>query len=170
MGSKQTDSPLLTELLAVHEWLRRDLRQCREIARDVRAGAAATLVKARIQQLRTTGPLWQLRANCLQYCALVQNHHRLEDVMLFPAMRRYAPSLAKVIDRLERDHEEVADLLKEVATAADGLTDSAGDGPHERLATGLDRLAEHLLEHLELEERTLAPVFIQHKLRPDHLS
>ncbi|GLH96539.1 hemerythrin domain-containing protein [Phytohabitans aurantiacus] len=162
-------SPLLAELLRVHDWLRRDLRQCQEIARATREGAAAVRVREQVRELETSGPLWRLRANCLQYCALVHSHHRLEDDVLFPAMRRYAPELGKLVDRLERDHREVAALLDRVTTAAEALTGPRPDDVRARLAAALDRLAEHLLEHLELEEKTLAPVLIKHQLRPEDL-
>ncbi|RJL32191.1 hemerythrin domain-containing protein [Bailinhaonella thermotolerans] len=159
------DSPLMAELLWVHDWIRRDLRRCQELARAVRAGAAADQVRAEVRELRTAGPLWRLRAGCLRYCALVHHHHRLEDAHMFPALRRYAPELATTLDRLERDHAEVSDVLDEVEAATETL---AGDGG-ERLAAALDRLADHLLDHLDREERAVAPVFARNRLTMDDL-
>jgi len=156
-------NPLLAELEAIHRVLRNDLRACRRLAREAASGAAAAELRKGLAQLDSRGLLFQLRANCLGYCQLVHRHHGAEDLALFPAVRRDAPHLASVLDRLEADHRTVSDLLDEVESAVDTLDDH-GDGAAPvdmgrfRLITALTTLSTHLLEHLDREEEALAPV------------
>ncbi len=151
---------LLEELKWVHGLVRRDLQTCRELAADVAGGASAGDVRARVEALATRGPLWELRTNCLRYCRFVHSHHGLEDVLLFPAVRKYAPSLSPVVDKLEADHGKVSDLLDAVEGAARQLA-TPDEGPARRLLVeALEELSRHLLEHLEYEEDNLAPVLL----------
>jgi hypothetical protein len=158
--------------------LRRDLQACLELAASVAGGAPSADARAGIESLQTNGPLFQLRASCLQYCSVLHRHHSLEDAVLFPAIRRDAAHLGPALDRLEDDHRRVSGLLDEVEAAAGDLvaavdTPTAGDIPaagdtraagesndvaaRERLAGALTELAGHLTEHLDFEEAALAP-------------
>ncbi|MDX3074143.1 hemerythrin domain-containing protein [Streptomyces sp. NPDC088354] len=153
---------VLSELKWVHEHLRRDLRACRELAADVSAGAPAAEVQARVHDLRTRGPLFQLKVNCLQACTFVHRHHALESASLFPAVRSRAPGMNPVVDKLEADHRSVSGLADAVEAAAHALT-HGGETAEERtrLADALDRLSEFLLAHLAYEETSLAPLLSQ---------
>ncbi len=143
---------LFDELLWVHGMIRRDLEAVRELARATADGAPASDVRRELAALRTNGPLWRLKVNCLQYCRFVHAHHGAEDRMLFPALRAADPGLGEVIERLEADHRRVSDLLDEVEARADALSESEEAETRARLAGALDELATHLLEHLTFEE------------------
>ena len=144
------DGPLLRELKWVHSHIRRDLVTVRELSRRVTEGEEAAAIREGITDLKTNGPLWQLRFSCLNYCRFVHTHHNVEDAAIFPALRDRDQALGPVIDRLESDHREVSDLLDDVEREARGPLDHEA-AARERLAAGLDRLAEHLLEHLDYE-------------------
>lgn len=73
---------------------------------------------------------------------------------MFPSVRRVAPELGPVIDRLERDHREVAQLLVAVEGAAMAVE---AEGGRERLVVALGSLGTTLLDHLAREERDLEP-------------
>jgi ElaB/YqjD/DUF883 family membrane-anchored ribosome-binding protein len=148
---------LFQELLWVHGLIRRDLAVVERLADDVRSGATAADVNSGLRELQTTGPLWQLRVNCLQYCRFVHLHHRLEDRALFPALREVDPGIDRVVDRLEADHREVSDLLDRVEQAAGELADDAGAAVRDRVAERLSALRDHLLSHLDFEERQAGP-------------
>ena len=100
---------------------RAELQTCRDLAADIADGAPADEVRSRVGALQRRGPLWQLRMNCLRYCRFVHGHHGHEDVLLFPAVRSYAPGLNDVVDKLESDHRRVSDLLDTVEDAAQQL-------------------------------------------------
>jgi len=148
---------LFDELLWVHGMIRRDLATVRDLAGRVTNGLSPDEVAAELERLRTSGPLWKLKAGCLQYCRFVHSHHGAEDAMLFPALRRVDPQLAPIVDRLEADHRRVSDLLDTVEAAAAALDGDEEAEARARVAGALDELAAHLLEHLELEERSVGP-------------
>lgn len=122
-------------LLAIHEMFRRELGVVR---REVAAGGATLAA--------------QLRVNCLAFCAGLHNHHRGEDLGLFPAVAAADPELAPVIARLGEEHEVIAGLVDDLRTAitADG-TDPA------EVTVRVDRLIADLEEHLRYEEEHLIP-------------
>jgi hypothetical protein len=158
------DGPLFKELLWVHGVVRRDLETVRGLVADVLDGAPAAEVRERVEALKTSGPLWQLRMNCLHYCRFVHSHHNHEDALLFPAIREHE-GMNPVVDRLEADHRRVSDLLDEVEEAVKGpLEDDAS--ARVRVASGLEDLATHLLEHLDYEEEAIGPVLNQWEAWP----
>jgi hypothetical protein len=137
--------------------LRRDLSIVRELADRVDGGLAADDVRAELRRLETTSPLWRLRVSCLQYCRFVHGHHRLEDIALFPAIRRSDPELGSVVDRLQADHRRVSELLDKVEQAADALSETGAGAGRERVTAALRELGSHLLAHLDLEEESVGP-------------
>lgn len=148
-------NPLFEELLWVHGMIRRDLETVQRLAADVDDGLAAPEVAGRLEELKTNGPLWRLKVNCLHYCRFVHSHHRLEDVALFPAIRRIDPGLDSVVEKLEADHRAVAERLGEVERGAEALTEDDGGDARRALSAALERLATTLLDHLSFEEREL---------------
>ena len=148
---------LFEELLWVHGVLRRDLDRVERLAGEVAAGLPGAVLEAELGELKTSGPLWQLKVNCLRYCRFVHLHHSLEDALLFPALRDADPAIAPVVDRLEADHVRVSDLLDAVEAAAARLTAAEEDARADVVLT-LDELHAHLLEHLDYEELNAGPV------------
>jgi Hemerythrin HHE cation binding domain len=146
---------LFDELLWVHGMIRRDLATVRELAEATTNGAPADEVRRELTALKTRGPLWQLRLNCLHYCRFVHAHHGAEDRMLFPVLRAADPQLGDVIDRLEADHRRVSDLLDEVEAGANALSEAEETQTRAALAGALEELATHLLEHLAFEEENV---------------
>jgi iron-sulfur cluster repair protein YtfE (RIC family) len=149
------EQSLADQLRWVHEMLRHDLAAVRQLAHRVTDGATPAEVSADLQALRSRGPLFQLRVNCLSYCQTLGAHHHNEDAMLFPAVRRSAPHLAGAVDRLEADHLIVAAILDRIGGLANDLADRRA---RVELAEALDQLATNLLAHLEFEEAALQPV------------
>jgi hypothetical protein len=156
---------LFEELLWVHSVIRHDLDVVERLAAEVDGGLAGAAVEDALDELKTTGPLWRLKVNCLRYCHHVHAHHGAEDVLLFPALRAADPSIDPVVDRLEADHVRVSHLLDAVEAAARALTDGDGEA-RLRVVDGLHELRVHLLEHLDYEEAEAGPVI----RRFDHLA
>ncbi|MCW2504274.1 MAG: hypothetical protein JWO79_2558 [Actinomycetia bacterium] len=95
-----------------------------------------------------TRPAADLRAHCLAFCAAVHGHHTGEDASVFPWLARAHPELRPVLDVLQRDHEQVAEMLvrlRDLATAPDSPV----------LRSELDGIAALLESHFLYEERTL---------------
>ncbi len=147
---------LFQELLWVHGAIRRDLATVERLAGEVASGLPAEEARERVEELKTNGPLWQLKVNCLRYCRFVHMHHNAEDTLFFPRLRETDPALAPVVDKLEADHRVVSDLLDEVEASAAGLDDGDGED-RARLVEGLRALAAELLVHLDYEELEAGP-------------
>jgi hypothetical protein len=148
---------LFEELVWIHSIIRRDLETVEQLACDVEDGLPGEAVQDVLAQLKTAGPLWQLKVNCLRYCRLVHAHHGAEDVLLLPALRTANPSIGPVVDRLEADHARVSGLLDAIEEAARALTETDGDDARQLVIGGLGELRVHLLEHLDYEERNAGP-------------
>ncbi len=161
MNSHKLGEQLLAELKWVHGAIRHDLRLCRDLAAEVEQGASPDHVHERIQALKTNGPLWRLRANCLHYCRFVHSHHRAEDVLLFPTIRRSNPELAPVVSGLEADHREVSARLDEIETAANALVKREDVDARADVIRALEGGSDVLLSHLEREEEAIGPVILE---------
>jgi hypothetical protein len=148
---------IFEELLWVHSIIRRDLETVERLAADVGEGLPGEDVQDTLAELKTGGPLWQLKVNCLRYCSHGHAHHGAEDVLLFPTLRATDPAIGPVVDRLEADHQRVSDLLDVVEAAARSLTATNGGAARQRVIDGLRELHIHLLEHLDYEELNAGP-------------
>src|SRR4029078_2958819 len=109
------------DLKAVPDMLRRALATCRKLAVAAADRAPPAQVRAGLNQVRSKGPLFQLRANCVQHCHAVRSHHESEDAGLFRSVRRSSPDLRTTVDQLQAEHQVVSDLLDQVEGAGRGL-------------------------------------------------
>lgn len=149
---------MFRELLYIHAMLRRDLQTVQRLASDVREGVGAANILARVRELETRSPLWQLKFGCLHYCRFVHAHHTIEDAAIFPMVRKHDPSLNRVVDRLEEDHLKVHHITERITAAAEAVpSDEAGEN-RAALIGALGELEEHLLDHLTFEEESLGPL------------
>jgi iron-sulfur cluster repair protein YtfE (RIC family) len=148
---------MFAELLWVHRAIRDDLERVERLAVEVADGLSAADVRATLEELKRTGPLWQLKVSCLRYCRFVHAHHGAEDVLLFPALRAADPAIGSVVDRLEADHERVSNLLDAVEAQAADLTEQQANEARRDVVRRLRELHAHLLEHLDYEEREAGP-------------
>ena len=83
-------------------------------------------------------------------------HHRGEDAGLWPMVQRKGPSTVALLERMERDHEQIAPAISALEEAADAYGSGALD--REPLLSALAALTEVLLPHLEREETEAMPV------------
>jgi hypothetical protein len=142
-------------LIDVHDALRRELTQLRDlIAQVARGEAEATTARSFITRMTIRQNHWTLGTFCETYCRVVTQHHTLEDRSVFPHIQRSDPALAPVIERLEAEHETIADLLERVDQALVALVSSQEDGiAGVHRAVGI--LNDALLSHFSYEEREL---------------
>lgn len=87
-------------------------------------------------------------------------HHDGEEELVFPKVRERAPTAAAVLEAMQAQHREVAELLGASVGALAAWRD--GDGTaQERLADDLQALSEALEPHLVDEETELLPYCAQ---------
>ena len=143
-------------LIDVHDGLRAELTQLRDLIDQVAAGRRdPATVRSFINRMTIRQNGWTLGAFCLSYCRVVATHHTLEDRSVFPHLRARDPALAPVVDRLVEEHEVIADLLERV-DARDGrarVHRARRDG--DRRARSWTCFTDALVSHLSYEEREL---------------
>ena len=149
-------------LIAVHDHLRAELTQLRDVVQQVADGTAdPAAARSFITRMTIRQNNWTLGAFCESYCRVVTQHHTLEDRSVFPHLRRSDPRLAPVLDRLHEEHETIADLLERVDRALVGLV--AGDEHGiEAVQGAIDLLTDALLSHFAYEERELIEPLARH--------
>ncbi len=159
---------LIAKIIWVHDRIRHDLAVVQQLSASVLAGASPEEIDAEIGQLQTNSPLWKLRVNCLYYCRFAHSHHMVEDVALFPELRRTNPAVVPVVDKLESDHRIVSDILDAIEAAVRRMGRNDTLDERQRLVDGLDDLHETLLEHLAFEEVQISPALLEWPTWPQH--
>ncbi len=141
-------------LVEIHDHLRAELRQLRNLVEQVTTGGAeAASVRDHIHQMTIRQNNWTVGAYCVSYCRVVTTHHTLEDSSVFPHLRRADPALAPVIDRLKAEHSAIHGVLERVDRALVAFV--AGPDGVKALVAAVDLLTDALLSHLAYEEREL---------------
>jgi hemerythrin-like domain-containing protein len=149
-------------LIDVHNALRGELAQLRDLVEQVAAGNTnPAAVRTFINRMTIRQNNWTLGTFCETYCRTVTNHHTLEDRSVFPHLRRSEAGLEAVIDRLEEEHEQIADLLERVDQALVALVAAEEDGI-DRVGRAMDLLTDALLSHFSYEERELIEPLARH--------
>ncbi len=138
----------------VHDHLRAELEQIKDVLRQVKDGAlAAGQARARVNEMALRQNNWTLGAYCASYCAIVTGHHGMEDHAIFPHLRESDAGLAPVIDRLEAEHVIIHEVLQEVDRALIRLV--SGDEGFAEVEEAVETLTQTLLSHLDYEEREI---------------
>lgn len=149
-------------LIDVHDALRAELTQLRDLIEQVARGTAdPAAARSYINRMTIRQNNWTLGTFCETYCRVLTGHHTLEDGSVFPHLTRSEPGLAPVIDRLEEEHETIADLLERVDGALVALVSEEGDGLA-GLQRTIDLLTDALLSHFSYEERELIEPLARH--------
>ncbi|MGD9571876.1 MAG: LLM class flavin-dependent oxidoreductase [Thermoleophilia bacterium] len=142
-------------LIEVHDMLRTELAELRDVLAQVREGAlSAGDARGALNEMALRQNDWTLGAFCSRYCGAVTRHHGLEDDAILPHLARSEPGLAPVIDRLVDEHVVIHEAILEVdAALVDHLEHpEAGFG---RIQEAIDLLTDALVSHLAYEEREL---------------
>ncbi len=155
-------------LVDVHDGLRAELTQIRDVLAQVRQGHL-TVGQARstVNTMTVRQNNWTLGAYCEAYCRFVTGHHTLEDGGVFPHLRRSEPALGPVLDRLEKEHVTIHAVLEDfdralVRLVTDDGTGRAGAAALEEVQRVVDELSETLLDHLAFEEEQLVGPLDRH--------
>jgi hemerythrin-like domain-containing protein len=148
-------------LVDVHDALRAELAQLREVVEQVRHGLVdAGAARSVLNTMTVRQNSWTLGAYCASYCRIVTGHHTLEDRSIFPHLRAAEPAIAPVVDRLEQEHLVIAGVLDDVDRALVALVedpDRFGELQH-----AIDLLTDTLRSHLSYEERELSRPLAAH--------
>jgi hemerythrin-like domain-containing protein len=141
-------------LIDVHDMLRRELAELRQLLEQVREGALeAGQARSTLNEMAMRQNDWTLGAFCARYCRAVAGHHGLEDEAVFPHLAQSDEALAPVIARLTEEHVVIGDALDAVDRALVAHINHREDfAPIQR---AIDFLTDALLSHLSYEEHQL---------------
>jgi hypothetical protein len=142
------------DLLDVHNMLRHELSELRDVLRQVRDGAMhAADARGALNEMALRQNDWTLGTICSRYCGVVAAHHSGEDSVLFPNLARRHPQLDAVIDRLTDEHLVIHEAIEQVDHAlVQHMTRPEG---HDAIQDAIDFLTDALLSHLAYEEHEL---------------
>jgi alkanesulfonate monooxygenase SsuD/methylene tetrahydromethanopterin reductase-like flavin-dependent oxidoreductase (luciferase family) len=142
------------QLIEVHDILRGELADLRDVLQQVRDGAMrAGDARAALNEMALRQNDWALGAFCARYCTVVSLHHRVEDLSVFPHLAGREPDLRPVIDRLTEEHLVIHDAIEEVDRAL--VQHMARPENHDAIQGAIDYLTDALLSHLAYEEQEL---------------
>jgi hemerythrin-like domain-containing protein len=148
-------------LVDVHDHLRRELEQIRELIDQVRHGVErAAAARSAINEMTLRQNDWTLGAYCASYCRVLTEHHGLEDAAVFPHLRQQQPGLAPVIDRLEQEHVAIHEVLEGLDRALVSYIREPGD--FTQVQHAVDVLTDGLLSHLSYEEHQIIEPLARH--------
>jgi hypothetical protein len=141
-------------LVDVHDHLRSELSQLRELMNQVLSGVIDPgRARSHINTMTMRQNNWTLGTYCEAYCRLVTTHHTIEDHSMLPALSSADPRLKPVTDRLAEEHQVIHEVIERVDQA---LVAFVGDpSSREVLRDAVDLLTDALLSHLSYEEREL---------------
>jgi alkanesulfonate monooxygenase SsuD/methylene tetrahydromethanopterin reductase-like flavin-dependent oxidoreductase (luciferase family) len=155
-------------LVDVHDMLRKELTELREVVAQVREGAVTPGdARSALNEMAMRQNDWTLGAFCSRYCRAVAQHHGLEDEAVFPHLRRSDAGLEPVIDRLHEEHLVIHDAIEAVDRALVGHINDPTD--FEPLQSALDLLTDTLLSHLSYEEFELVEPLARLGFHPGQL-
>ena len=160
---------LSEHFVSVHDYLRSELEDLRDVAAQVLAGDMDPgQARSALNAMTLRQNEWTLNAYCARYCGTVTQHHSIEDASVLPHLRRSEPALAPVIDRLSKEHVDIHHLISEVDRAmVTYVTEPAVGG--RLLHDAIDLLTDSLLSHLSYEERELLPAITRYGVAPGQL-
>lgn len=152
---EQLRSPMVRELLAVHDMFRSQLTAILEYIEELMAGDQPFTSPQTNMQIQAI-----IRAGS-QYSQMLHFHHHGETDHVFPHLLEDGLEQA-VVDRLNSDHDEIAVLIDNFSAAIRQLSTIEPDV----LNTDLRRLADALHAHLAYEETHICPFLARWKNWP----
>ncbi|UQX87455.1 hemerythrin domain-containing protein [Jatrophihabitans telluris] len=136
------------DMVVVHRVFRRELAIIDRLVRGVGIGdAKRAAVVARHARLVLAG---------------LHLHHSGEDELLWPLLLERARPSRELIERMERQHRHVEDLLARLSPAITRWESELRPAVTEEVATTVSALRTALLEHLDEEEAHILPLAARH--------
>ena len=140
-------------LKMIHDHLRGNMKTLRVMIERASAGGVTPADVA-----QTAGALDMLTNYrrfgnlCGQHCAIVEQHHSIEDYALFPPLSAKSAAYRKVTERLAAEHVVVHQLLERLMEAINALAAAPCVSAFEAAKELYEALERVLLSHLGYEE------------------
>jgi hypothetical protein len=155
-------------LVDVHDMLRVELNELRQILAQVRDGAmSAGNARSALNEMALRQNDWTLGAFCSRYCGALTQHHGLEDEAIFPHLAQSDRTLEPVIERLVDEHLVIHDEIQEVVGALVDHINHPDD--YEPIQAAIDFLTDALLSHLSYEEHEIVEPLSRYGFYPGQI-
>lgn len=144
-------------LAAIHDMYRAELAGVADLMERIRQQAApASDLAPAVAGTQLARNLAVFGTACGRDCALLQNHHDIEEQWMFPALaQRGGDRLAPVLARLVAEHRVIHRLIGELAEAATELARDPNESGFARCAARFAALDRAIRSHFGYEERAL---------------
>jgi hypothetical protein len=143
-------------LKMVHDHLRGNMKTLRVLIERASTGAVSrAAVEDAAADLAMVANYRRFGNLCGQHCAIVEQHHSIEDYAVFPPLAAKGEAWKKVTDRLAAEHVVVHELLVRLMDAIATLADSPDRDSFETALELYDALERVLLSHLGYEEEQI---------------
>lgn len=136
-----------------------DLASYRAVHHAVRLAARRLAVAAYDLSPNDAPRVRALRRYWNGYSTEVHLHHTLEDDVFFPALAARSSTFTEHAERLAADHHVLDELMLDASANIEFFTKP---GSATRAARVLARLADHMDDHLDLEDDRILPLFEEH--------
>jgi hemerythrin-like domain-containing protein len=93
---------------------------------------------------------------------VLEHHHTAEDEVLWPKLRVRTSGGAIEIERAEREHVHIAELIDKVQSVRQSWTRSADPRLAEQLSAAVEDLSSGAIEHFDDEEQNILPLIGEH--------
>lgn len=153
-------------LALIHDMYRNEMAAVAGLLAEIREGRSdgATLAPA-IEGMELARNLSLFGNVCGRECAMLQNHHDIEEQWMFPALAEKAePALQKVIDRLIAEHRVIHALIGDLRDAAIALGRDGGGTLFDDCARAFEALDRAIRSHFGYEETELAGALAAHRI------
>ncbi|MFN3525483.1 MAG: hemerythrin domain-containing protein [Paracoccus sp. (in: a-proteobacteria)] len=144
-------------LAAIHDMYRAELKGVARLMTAIRGQTAAPGALApALAGTALARNLAQFGTACGRDCALLQNHHDIEEQWMFPAIaKRGGRPLAPLIARLKAEHKVIHRLIEDLHMAAHALVLDQSPARFDDCATRFAALDRAIRSHFGYEERVL---------------
>ena len=144
-------------LRMVHDHLRGNMKTLRVLIERASAGkVTAAEVGAAAAEMEMLANFRRFGNLCGQHCAIVEQHHSIEDYAVFPPLGAKSEAWRKVTDRLAAEHVVVHALLERQMDAISALAEAPSRERFDTAKEIYEALERVLLSHLGYEEEQIA--------------
>jgi hypothetical protein len=143
-------------LKMVHDHLRGNMKTLRVLIERASAGGVTQAeVESAAAGLDMVANYRRFGNLCGQHCAIVEQHHSIEDYAVFPPLGAKGEAWKKVTDRLAAEHVIVHELLERLMDAIGALAASPNRENFAAAKELYETLERVLLSHLGYEEEQI---------------
>jgi hemerythrin-like domain-containing protein len=104
----------------------------------------------------------RIAAHATEMLDFLHTHHEGEDQLVWPLLRQRVPLDLGLVDRMQQQHQQVADAIGSIRKDLPGWQTNAEPVAGERIAQTIEAMSATLGQHLAEEEARILPLISKH--------